>query len=178
MIDLRFNELPSQIECDGFFYDINTDFRVWIEFERVLREDRALWWGIFANETPESLNWVGSAIEFLQSRNATPRPSGSSADRAFDYILDGDYIVAAFQQAYCIDLTVCEYMHWHRFTALMNGLPEETKLAKIMEYRLYKPSKKKPDDMMRELKAAWRLPEWEESPVNDEVIQLAEDFFG
>lgn len=178
MIDLRFNDLPSQIECDGIFYEIDTDFRTWIEFERVMREKNGAWHGIFKDEMPPSDNWVDSAIEFLVSQNVTPRPTGNSNDRAFDYILDGDYIVAAFQQAYGIDLTSIEYMHWHRFNALMKGLPEETKMSKIMEYRLYKQSKKKPEEQMKELKSIWRLPDGELNQTDDEVLQLAEEFFG
>lgn len=178
MIDLRFKELPSQIECDGIFYDIDTDFRKWIEFERILREKHGAWHGIFKGDVPNSDDWVESAIEFLLSRNATPRPSGSGSDRAFDYVLDGDYIVAAFQQAYGIDLTSVDHMHWHRFNALMNGLPEDVKLSKIIEYRLWKNSKKKPEERMRELKSIWALPIGEATPHDDEVIQLAEEFFG
>lgn len=179
MIDLRFADLPSRLECDGFFYEVDTDFRTWIEFERVLRNQGAAWSGIFMDEIPDSPNWVEGAIEFLQSKNATPRSRTiGNTERAFDYILDGDYIVAAFQQAYGIDLTSIDHMHWHRFTALMNGLPKETKMAEIMGYRCWKPSKKKHDDEMRELKAAWRLPEGESAEVDDEVLKYADDFFG
>ena len=44
------------------------------------------------------------------------------------------YIVAAFQQAYGIDLTR-EKLHWFRFRALFAALPEETLMAKIMSWR-------------------------------------------
>ena len=53
---------------------------------------------------------------------------------AFDYQCDAGYIVAAFQQAYGIDLT-CEKVHWFRFRALFAALPEETLMAKIMSWR-------------------------------------------
>lgn len=42
--------------------------------------------------------------------------------------------MAAFQQAYGIDLT-CEKVHWFRFRALFAALPEETLMAKIMSWR-------------------------------------------
>lgn len=178
MIDLRFKDLPSHIECDGILFEVNTDFRVWIEFERAIREDKGAWKGIFANDIPQSDNWVEAAIEFLQSKNATPRPGQGHGERILDYILDGDYIVAAFQQAYGIDLTSIEYMHWHRFNALMNGLPKETKLAEILGYRGWEDSKKKPEEMARHLKSIWRLPDAEEEAEIDEVLKLADDFFG
>lgn len=53
---------------------------------------------------------------------------------AFDYQCDAGYIVAAFQQAYGIDLT-CEKIHWFRFRALFAALPEDTLMAKIMSWR-------------------------------------------
>lgn len=174
MIDLRFKELPSCLECDGTFFEVNTDFRVWIEFEYRLRVMHQMWRGIFKNEVPRSTDWYQSAIEFLQSKNETPRSSGSGGVRALDYIMDGDYIVAAFQQAYNIDLTAIEYLHWHRFNALMNGLPDSTKLAKIMGYRVWQPSNKDSEAQMKELKNIWALPE----PEDTDLLEWADEMFG
>lgn len=61
-------------------------------------------------------------------------PSEPAASPAFDYRCDAPYIVAAFQQAYGIDLTT-EKMHWFRFRALFAALPEDTLMAKIMGWR-------------------------------------------
>lgn len=60
--------------------------------------------------------------------------SSSSSSPAFDYRCDAPYIVAAFQQAYGIDLTR-EKVHWWRFRALFAALPEDTLMAKIMSWR-------------------------------------------
>ena len=60
--------------------------------------------------------------------------NGQSHEPAFDYRCDAPYIVAAFQQAYGIDLTR-EKLHWFRFRALFAGLPEDTLMAKIMSWR-------------------------------------------
>ena len=57
-----------------------------------------------------------------------------SSGLAFDYQCDAGYIVAAFQQAYGIDLTR-EKVHWFRFRALFAALPEDTLMAKIMSWR-------------------------------------------
>ena len=61
-------------------------------------------------------------------------PSETSTGPAFDYRCDAPYIVAAFQQAYGIDLTR-EKVHWFRFRALFAALPEDTLMAKIMSWR-------------------------------------------
>lgn len=174
MIDLRYNDLPSYIECDGSFYALNTDFRVWIDFELYLRH-KQLWTGIFADEVPQG-EWAEAAIEFLESRNATPRDTGESSARILDYVLDGDYIVAAFQQAYGIDLTSIEYMHWHRFSALFKGLPDDTKMVQIMGYRGYKPSKEPFEKRMMRARSIWALPIEEED--DSDVVEWANEFFG
>ncbi len=60
--------------------------------------------------------------------------SDAPATLPFDYQCDAPYIVAAFQQAYGIDLTR-EKVHWFRFRALFAALPEDTLMAKIMSWR-------------------------------------------
>lgn len=68
-------------------------------------------------------------------RAGSDRPGSSrTEDLALDYITDGPAIVAAFQQAYGIDLTRAR-LHWWRFKALMSNLPEETQLVKIIGFR-------------------------------------------
>lgn len=55
---------------------------------------------------------------------------------AYDYILDGPLIAAAFQQIYGIDLTSsATRIHWLRFQALMQGLPEGCVFSRIVGWR-------------------------------------------
>lgn len=161
MIDLRNAGLPSRLEWGGFSVSIHTSFRVWIEFERRLIDEHMVWLGIFPNgKAPSDDGWIQAAIDFWRSENATPRMTRPPSNvRLIDYIEDGDHIVASFQQAYGIDLTT-EDMHWHRFKALLSGLPDDTKLAKIMGYRDYNEveAKRKHEDFMKEQRAAWSLP--------------------
>lgn len=160
MIDLRNTELPSCLEWDGFSVSIDTSFRTWIEFDRRIRQDKMIWTGIFKDGIPENDGWIQAAIEFWKSENATPRMTRPPNNiNLIDYIEDGDHIVASFQQAYGIDL-ITEDMHWHRFKALLGGLPDNTKMSKIMGYRDYNESdaKRKHEDIMREQRAAWSLP--------------------
>lgn len=174
MIDLRFKELPSALEAGGISYDVDTDFRTWLQFAYLLEYERTIWDGIFKSGVPDS-EWEEAALEFYASKNATPKAEPAN-ERVLDYILDGDYIVASFQAAYGIDLTAIEYMHWHRFKALLIGLPDNSKIAKIMGYRSFKRSGKYDyNKEMEKLRAAWRLPE----PGNEErraaVLQWANE---
>ena len=78
------------------------------------------------------------------------------AARAFDWLIDSDYIYSAFLQQYGIDLETAD-MHWHKFLSLFNGLTG-TKLNDIISARLYvKPSKNDKKDGMEEIKNAWKL---------------------
>lgn len=177
MIDLRYKGLPSAIECGGRLLRLKTDFRLWIEFERVLREKQVAWWGVL-EEPPENDEWVPGALEFLESKNVRPVYPNSGGERMFDFVLDGDYIVASFWQAYGIDLTSIDYMHWHVFKALFNGLPKDTKMAEIIGYCSWEPSRKKYEDSMRELKNAWRLRDPATEEAKRDALEWARDFFG
>lgn len=87
----------------------------------------------------QSVAAYSSMIDFYRAGEQEPGgsddgPSEPAASPAFDYRCDAPYIVAAFQQAYGIDLTR-EKVHWFRFRALFAALPEDTLMAKIMSWR-------------------------------------------
>ena len=90
---------------------------------------------------PEQLpDAYGCMVDFYRAGEQAAAGTASEPDNgqekppAFDYQCDAGYIVAAFQQAYGIDLT-CEKVHWFRFRALFAALPEDTLMAKIMGWR-------------------------------------------
>lgn len=175
MIDLRFKELPRCIECGGSFFEVLTDFRVWLEFGRMLREEKMAYVGIFADEVPRG-NWIDSAVEFYRSEAPTPKNKSASDDATVDFVLDGELLVASFMQAYGIDLTSCE-MHWHVFLALYRGLPDDTIMSRAVSYRSWRKSNRKHDAVMAELKDAWRLPERGYEQRKEEALAWADEFF-
>ena len=62
--------------------------------------------------------------------------SGPRPPLAFDYIIDGPLIAAAFQSAYGLDLTdPCTTIHWWRFQALLQGLPDECRFCRVIGWR-------------------------------------------
>lgn len=177
MIDLRNPELPHSIDYEGCTYELNTDFRVWIEFERSLVDDGILLFSIFKNKRPEGIGWVASVIDFLKSPNATPNNSKGPNERVIDFVLDGAYIVSSFYMAYGIDLTTCKYMHWHLFLALIEGLPEDSKMGRITESRSYRSDKRSYEAIMNERKRIWRLPNKQESADMQAAIEIAERLY-
>lgn len=163
MIDLRKRGLPDSIETESGTYRLDTDFRKWIEFEHAYRNEGVALFSVFAGKRPKlsDRSWVQPVLDFLASPNETPRSvGGGSAERAMDMVLDGEYIVASFQAAYGIDLTdpLLE-MHWHRFKALLNGLPDDAKMSNIMGHRTWRRETRKHDEICASLKRAWALPE-------------------
>ena len=175
MIDLRSDGLPDCLEVGGELFDIETGFRTWLSVGDMLGKRKVPWLDIAAlvfkdAVVPMGTEWTRAVLDFYESRNAIPRDSGSASVRVVDYVLDGDYIVAAFQQSYGIDLTDPALdMHWHRFLALFRGLPDDTTMSRIMGYRSWKPSKKKHEAVMNEIKRAWTLPERSEDVEVDEM---------
>lgn len=179
MIDLRNEGLPVDLEVGGLFYPLDTDFRTWIRWTVQVQTDETAGTYIFTGDVPDDLGWVEKAAEFAACRTETPKDLGSNGPRVFDYIEDGGRIVAAFQQAYGIDLTDCR-MHWWRFKALLDNLPEGTALGKVMQYRGYtKPSQAKDAEhqFYLKMKRAYALPPLRTS-ADAEVIRMQKEAFG
>lgn len=81
-------------------------------------------------------------------------------EKTLDYNVDADLIYAAFIQVYGIDLIEQQgKLHWSKFQALMNGLPEGTTLSTIMGYRAYDETQESKDhkQFMREQKRKYSL---------------------
>ena len=105
-------------------------------------------------------------------------PSEPAASPAFDYRCDAPYIVAAFQQAYGIDLTA-DKVHWWRFKALLHALPPETPLGKIVEIRGKDTSDmdRADRDYYETLKERFALPDGLKGVKRNETLQEHEDAF-
>ena len=101
--------------------------------------------------------------------------------RAVLDVLDGEYIVAGFQQAYGIDLTdPALEMHWHRFKALAQALPESTLMAQIVGWRTAKaPSRRAdPEREAARMRRRWALPEPGAEREERAVIEMQRRLFG
>ena len=83
-------------------------------------------------------NAFDELLWFYRCGRAAPAEasSGSRPPLAFDYIIDGPLIAAAFQSAYQIDLTdPGTTIHWWRFQALLQGLPDECRFCRVIGWR-------------------------------------------
>lgn len=124
-------EYPKYVKVNDKKYEINTDFRVAIECNRIAEDEtigdfeRALAIiyelfgeeGINAQEDHEKL--LELALKYLScGKEINDKPK---EEPDMDFIEDMDYIEASFMSDYNIDLASVE-MHWWKFYKLMNGL--------------------------------------------------------
>ena len=84
----------------------------------------------------------------------------------FSFKHDAEFIYASFMQTYGIDLMEQQgILHWDKFKALLQGLPDGTKLSQVMDIRRRElPSGKdkysrKEREQLIDLKKRYKLPE-------------------
>lgn len=162
MIDLTQKTLPNVIEIDGKVFSIYTDFRVWMKFEISLTkltstEDTIEIGYLFKNDRPIYCN-VNELLTFSRPKNVLPRQIGKQSDAiVLDFEIDSDLIYSAFLGQYGIDLIDIEYMHWHKFLALLHGLNDQTLLRQVMGYRVYEKNTEKGGDPYQKLRDMWEI---------------------
>lgn len=92
--------------------------------------------------------------------NPMPTPKSSSDKKSMDLVQDAKYIYASFRQ---IGINLFEEqgkMHWEEFQAILESLPDDTILPKIVQIRNWSPSKgesEKEKERMRELQDKYSL---------------------
>lgn len=172
MLDLKKIKLPDTVEVDGNFFRIKTDFRDWLLFAELSQNEDSNLFDfdfIYCDNKPNNraLGYL-ALLDFYNPPRQLPRSTGeSTGEKILDYNLDSELIYSAFLEVYNIDLLATEngkiknFIHWHRFTALISGL-HDTRLNEIMSYRSYTPDPKDTSEhakQMKKLKTAWRLPQ-------------------
>ena len=176
MLNLKLHGAQDHIEIFGAPFFLNTDYRVWLDFPEKLDEMIAgrtdLLKRYFIGEPPPFCQeTVDEMAKFYYIKPEIPRTAESDT-RLIDYDIDANYIFAAFLQAYGIDLIETD-LHWHKFQALIDALPEQTMMTKIMQYRGY--NGKSGDYGYSEyisLKQDWALPEI----YNEEEMEKLDKF--
>ena len=92
-----------------------------------------------------------------------PMPVVKEQKKMIDFDKDAEYIFASFQQAYGMNLFKEQgKLHWHEFQALLNGLPTQTIMQRIIQVRMWEPSKGESSEYkqaMRELQKVYSLEE-------------------
>ncbi len=140
--------IADPLPAEALGRPIRTDYRAFVRFEAAMlraKDDRAagpliqkalrdtgLPAGSQTERSFEALLW------FYRGGRAEPEAprSGVRPELASDYIIDGPLIAAAFQAAYGLDLTSPDtQLHWWRFQALLQGLPDECRFCRVVGWR-------------------------------------------
>ncbi len=89
-----------------------------------------------ANGNYESRHFLQNTKAQVPQGQPTAQHGKKNNVRAYDFAQDALCIYASFLQAYNVDLTSSEYLHWWKFCAMLENLPQTTPLAQRMAYRL------------------------------------------
>lgn len=122
--------------------------------------------------------WNHIYTEFIQSKheepiqydrkgNPVPVVKEEGDDKQlYDIIQDAEFIYASFRQAYGMNLYEQQgRLHWSEFRALLNGLPSEAILQRIIQIRAWKQTKgdsPKYIESMKKLQKVYALRDSEE----------------
>lgn len=136
--------LPEELEG----VPIYADFRNMVRFELILQDESLsdaekarLGLDQLFNKLPPggAEHAIGLLMWFYLGGKP---PAGETAqaparrtERAYDFEQDAGRIYAAFLQTYGINLATVEFLHWWEFLALLEGLPESTAMAQVMQWR-------------------------------------------
>lgn len=157
MIDLTKKVLPSAVVVDGTYYKIKTDFRSWLRFSHIIKQDKSLLTDfdyLYEDKIPEDRQeGINALCDFYSAKNILPRriTNNEETECIVDYDIDSDFIYAAFYEQYGIDLLTVS-LHWHIFHALFYAL-HTTKLNDIIGYRVYQGD----DKELLEMRQQWEL---------------------
>lgn len=156
---------PESIIVDGVEYPIDTDFRVWVQFQGILLSDDTndvkadkVCRLMESMQIPTIKECLDSMLAFYAGASTENQTGSGGNVRAYDFEKDSEYIFSAFLDSYGIDLTT-ENLHWWRFKALFKSLPEDCQMCKIMMYRTIDLKKvpKEQRKFYREMKARYSL---------------------
>lgn len=173
------DKLPTRVNIFGKSYNITSDFRSFIVFEKIITDSTLssqekvkksvdLFYGI---EQPEDIEEAFNAILFFYTcgeeakEDKKVKKNGDvviKPKNIYSFEYDAPYIYAAFLTQYNIDLNEIEYMHWWKFQALFQGLESHNKIVEIMGYRATDISKiesKKERARIMHLQNIYKLPE-------------------
>lgn len=148
--NILIDDLPTSITVGGEIFKIDANFRTFVLFESLIFDSKLperykpkmIMELFFVDKSPQDFNATLPAILDFYSAGKKQKPIPDNkrkprkiAPRLYDFEYDADYIYAAFLSEYRIDLNEIEFLHWWKFKALFNALPENVQISKIIGYR-------------------------------------------
>ncbi|MDQ6112808.1 Gp15 family bacteriophage protein [Enterococcus gallinarum] len=181
---MRLNDpLTTEIEFEGVVYPLDLSFDNVLDVLDVIADKSLMAWekvdlalNLLVSETNLTFEkqmelWelilnrhiqIGSQEKVIYDLEGNPMPTPKSSDnkKSMDLVQDAKYIYASFRQ---IGINLFEEqgkMQWEEFQAILESLPDDTILPKIVQIRNWSPRKgesEKEKERMRELQAKYSL---------------------
>jgi hypothetical protein len=116
---------------------------------------------LFYKELPKDIKKGIDGILWFYSRGKTENKEKSNEkstrNNIYSFEHDAELIYSAFLSQYGIDLNEIDYLHWWKFKSLFEGLNEENKICKYMQYRSIDLSKIKDKEEKKKYKRLKQL---------------------
>lgn len=182
---MKLNEpLENSFTLDGIEYDVDCSFDIILDVFDVFNDEvltdiekYRLAIEIVTGQRIEDIMTIFNVWEYIDEhfikvrkdkpvldRNGNPMPVADSEEdklKLLDLEQDAGDIYASFRMAYGINLFEEQgKLTWKEFSALLNGLPDNTPVAKLIQIRDWKPSKNDSTEYkskMRKLQNKYRL---------------------
>ncbi|GAE32449.1 Gp15 family bacteriophage protein [Halalkalibacter hemicellulosilyticus] len=109
------------------------------------------------------------SILYDRKGNPLPVKTDEEKEKLIDLEKDAEYIFASFRQAYGMNLFHEQgKLRWEEFQALLNGLPSNTIMKRIIEIRSWKPSKGDSAEFRQNMKDLQRKFSLNDKEVDDD----------
>lgn len=130
---------PTSVKIGASVYDINTDYRIGVEFELMVEAGEEsvskLISPFFFQTLPHDVEGaIDSALWFYRCGNEPVTGGGKAGKQSYSFAVDAEAIYSDFSCYYGLDLSSAE-LHWWTFRALLFGLPEDSNFKKRIYYR-------------------------------------------
>lgn len=142
-MNLLIDGAPKEIYIDSLRYKINFDFRYGLIFEELMNDNKisdsekcSLTIKLYLDNQyvenyKEAINQI---FNFYLCGKEPKKGSKKRQNPVFSYEEDAGLIFAAFKEVYNIDL-VEDTIHWWKFRALFDALPDTCQFKKVVGYR-------------------------------------------
>ncbi len=164
-MNILIDTLPDFVTVNGVKYRVLTDFRIWMEFDRIMHQkevstkDKIMMIMRLCLDstngrifTEDVMATMDSLCRFYLCGKKNKSKDTEKKERALDFSEDSGRIYSAFLTQYGIDLLSIPYMHWYVFCALLEGLEDTREIVKIMRYRLCEPERENNTEKKKYLK--------------------------
>lgn len=150
MINILYEPFPDSITADGQTFRVPTDYREWLRFADMLAdqelqpEEKAYLCGKWLDPEPDLIteSVVTALLGFYRADGLHPEPPEPDEEDEpepphppyFDWKIDATFLLGDFRHYYGIDL-LTDGLHWWKFRALFEALPDDSRCMKRIAYR-------------------------------------------